>query len=326
MARRSKLFLDFQSALAHLRKDELSSSIISALSNPTRQNVAAFVQTWAQLPAELRRRAAQMMVELAEENIELDFNPLFRHLLNDGDARVRALGIEGLWEDEDPALVKPLVGFLRSDPDARVRAVAADALGRFALLAEYNRLPKSPHAEMICDALFAAIDSEREDLTVRCRAVEALGYSSRAGIREAIAAAYQDDAAEMRASAIAAMGHTADSYWGKTAAQELDSPDPRMRYYAARAMGELEFRAAVPRLIEMLDDSDREVQGVAIAALGQIGGKEAKAALQRVAASDDEAARELAEEALQELQFASDPNFLLFDLELEDEWREDAEE
>ncbi len=320
MPRQNKLVFDFNSALEHLESDsKLSASAVSALSNATRQNLAAFAQTWIRLPVERRQQVAQMLVDLAEKNIALDYNLLFRYLLNDDDAQVRALGIDGLWEDEDVALIKPLIGFLRSDPKARVRAAAADSLGRFMLLAEYGRLPQASYADLIYEALLATIRGGAEDLDVRRRAVESLAYSSREPVRDVIAAAYADDAAEMRVSAVAAMGHSADAYWRRTAAAELDSPDPRMRYEAARAIGELEYRAAVPRLIELLDDPDREVQMVAITALGQIGGRAAKDALTQAAASEDEVLCDLADEALQELQFSSDPNFLLFDLDVDDE-------
>ncbi len=320
MPRQNKLIFDFASALDHLKSETpLSASAVSVLSNATKPNLASFAQTWVRLPVERRQRVAQMLVDLAEKNIELDYNVLFRYLLNDDDAAVRALGIEGLWEDEDAARVKPLIGFLRSDPDARVRAAAADSLGRFMLLAEYGRLPQSPHADLIFEALCATVRGTAEDLGVRRRAVEALAYSSRDPVRDMIAAAYADDDAEMRVSAVAAMGRSGDTYWRKTAASELDSPDPRMRFEAARAVGQLEYRAAVPHLIELLDDPDREVQMVAVSALGQIGGRSAKDALTQLTESDDEVLRDLADEALQELQISSDPNFLLFDLDLDAE-------
>lgn len=323
MPRQSRFIYDFASALKHLQSEtRLAPSALSALSGANRQNLAAFAKTWVALPIERRRRVARTLVDLAEENIELDYNALYRYLLNDEGAPVRAAAIEGLWEDEDPTLVKPLVGFLRSDPNAEVRAAAADSLGRFMLLAEYGRLSQSPYGDLIFEALLATIHSSAEDLLVRCRAIEALAYSSRDPVRDVIADAYADADAQMRASAVAAMGHSADKYWRKTAASELDSPDPRMRFEASRTMGELEYRAAVPRLIEMLDDPDREVQMATITALGQIGDKTARDALTQTAASDDEVLRELADEALQELLFAGDPNLLLFDLEPEDEFEE----
>lgn len=327
MPPKSKFFYDFDSALKHLAGEtRLASSALNALSSATRRNLAAFAPAWVVLPAERRRSVVKMMVELAEANVELDYNLLFRYLLDDEDPQVRASAIEGLWEDEDAALVKPFVGFLRSDPDARVRAAAADSLGRFMLLAEYGRLPESPHANLIYEALLATIQSAAEELNVRRRAVEALAYSSRDQVRDVIAAAYADEDAQMRASAVAAMGRSADPYWRKIAAEELDSLDPRMRFEAVRAMGELENRGAVPRVIELLDDPDREVQMAAITALGQIGGSAAKEALANAAESDDEVLHELADEALQELRFSGDPNLLLFDLDVDEDLADDEDD
>ena len=315
MTRHKRVVWNFKDALKHLQNDSasLSAEALSALSNPDKTQIAAFARTWGSLPVERRRRATRRMVELAEQNIELDFNALFRHLLGDDDASVRAHSIDGLWEDEDPALVKPFAAFLRDDPGADARAAAADALGRFLLLAEYGRLTNG-QAELIGETLLAATRNLGEDLVVRCRAVEALGYWSDEVVREVITAAYDDDAPEMRTSAIAAMGRSADKYWRETAANELQSPDARMRFEAARATGELKNRDATEALIELLDDPDREVQSAAITALGQVGGKLAKRALTEAAESDDEMLSALADEALQELEFGDNSEFLLFDM------------
>jgi HEAT repeat protein len=228
---------------------------------------------------------------------------------------VRAHAIDGLWEDEDTALIKPLVGFLRSDPNAGVRAAAADSLGRFVLLGEYDRIPQQGLTDLLHDALLATIRSGTEENEVRARAIESLAYWSEEMVRDIISAAYEDEDAILRAAAIAAMGRSADTFWRKTAAGELESPDPRMRYEAAVAVGELEDKESVPRLIELMDDPDREVQGAAITSLGQIGGKTARKALQRAAESDDEIMHALADEALQELEFSSGSELLLLDLD-----------
>ena len=60
-------------------------------------------------------------MSLAEERIEADFTRIFRYLLDDEDAKVRAYAINGLWEEEDPSLVRLLIAALRSDPVAVVR-------------------------------------------------------------------------------------------------------------------------------------------------------------------------------------------------------------
>ncbi len=92
-----------------------------------------------------------------------------------------------------------------------------------------------------------------------------------------------------------------------------------MRFEAARASGELEYKVAVPRLIELLEDVDREVQSAAITSLGQIGGKNAREALIALIEGDDEIAREVAQDALDELEFASGSQMLLYDMGLQDD-------
>ena len=316
MSEKKPAAINFRDALKRMQDttSQLSARAISAFSNTSKKDLAAFAPVWIDLPTERRRRAARMMVELAEQDFKLDFELLFRYFLNDEDAVVRVAGIDGLWESEDATLVKPMIGFLRSDPAASARAAAADSLGRFMLLAEYGRLSES-HGKLIGEALLATIRSASEDLVVRCRSVEAIAYWSEDVVKKIIDAAYEDDAPEMRASAIAAMGRTADSVWRKIVLDELESPDPRMRFEAVRACGELETRDATPHLIELLQDPDREIQIAALTALGQVGGKLAKSALIQAAASDDDVLSELATEALQELDFADSGEFLLLDME-----------
>jgi HEAT repeat protein len=186
------------------------------------------------------------------------------------------------------------------------------------LLAETKRVPAADGDE-IQTALLATIRNIGEDRLVHRRAIEAIAYVGDETVRDIVTVAYADDDAKMRASAIFAMGRSADPYWKRTVAQELYSPDPQIRFEAARAIGELEFKAAVPRLVELTQDDDREVQSAAITSLGQIGGKDARRALMGVIEGEDEVASELAQDALDELEFASGSNMLLVDIGLESE-------
>jgi HEAT repeat protein len=317
--RKKDLFPDFTNALRHLRDDAMPArATLSALSGANRAQLGAFAETWIRLPVERRRDVSGKLIDLAEDSIEMDFNLLLRHMLNDEDAQVRVNAIEGLWEDEDHALIAPLVGFLRSDPDGRVRAAGAEALGRFVLLKEYDRLTVD-QANLIHEALLAAIRSANEPLEVRARALESLAYWGSDLMRDVISDAYADDDVDMRASAVAAMGRSADAYWSKPVSEELESSDPQMRLNAVRAAGELEIHSAVRGLIELIDDPDREVQSAAVTALGQIGGAPAREALLRVVDSSDDVLSSLASDALDELEFASGSDLLLFETALEEE-------
>jgi HEAT repeat protein len=123
----------------------------------------------------------------------------------------------------------------------------------------------------------------------------------------------------MNISAVFAMGRSADSVWREIVTAELDSPNPEMRYEAARACGELEASAALSALIDLIEtDPDPEVQRMAIWALGRIGGKEARRVLEACCESEDEAFRQAAKEALDELDFLG--GHLDFPLLESDDW------
>jgi HEAT repeat protein len=283
-------------------KQALTGRILQNLSDLNREESAQFQEIWNKMPAERRRQLARALAELAEEDFQVDYHAIFRWLLNDSDPQVRALAIDGLWEDEDTALIGPLARLLTGDPDVGVRAAAATSLGRYVLLGELEEIASSlaMHAEQV---LLATIHSANEDVEVRRRAIESIAYSGEAGVRDIIENAYYDEDERMRVSALFAMGRSADTYWRDTVLLELNSERPAIRYEAARAAGELEIKAAVPRLIELIDDDDAEVREASITALGRIGGPQARQALLRCLESDNEAIQDAADSALEELEF-----------------------
>ena len=78
-------------------KRTLSHSTLAKLSGLRRQQLDDFMPTWNELPVAERRRAVRTLIDLAEDNVELDYHDLFRRLIADPDPEVRALAIEGLW-------------------------------------------------------------------------------------------------------------------------------------------------------------------------------------------------------------------------------------
>jgi HEAT repeat protein len=206
-----------------------------------------------------------------------------------------------------------------------VREAAAISLSRFARLAELGNL-QPRLAEMVWDALWNAIHNRDEVVVVRRRAVESLAYYSKPEVAKVIEAAYKDDDPMMRISAVFAMGRTADEAWSGKVLAELDHDDPEMRYEAARASGALGLVEAVPILSRMVADPDLEVKMASIWALGQIGGREAQRVLEICLEEGDEALRDAAEEALDELDYMQGTlDFPLYDYETDDE-DEDQEE
>jgi len=283
----------------------LSSKLIE-LSNLDSTELEFLEQVWAEIELKRRRQIVSRLVELAEDNFELDFDNIFRNCLRDRDAEVRCKAIEGLWENEEPSLISPLVNLLEDDSSEKVRVAAATALARFAMLAEHEKL-RSCHKTEICQALLTVIDDESKPVEVRRRALEAASPLSLPLVNEAIMRAYQSDNPKLRVSAIYAMGKNCDPSWLPTLLKELVSTDAEMRYEAAVACGESGEEEAVSGLIELVNDPDTDVRQVAIKALGEIGGSEAKGYLEECLNNPSELIRQSAVQALHEFEVWEDP-------------------
>jgi HEAT repeat protein len=293
----------FENMLNQIAVDEqfhLSSLYI--FSKMDQASLDVFKEVWPTIPAERRRNVMRNLVEICEVNFEVDFDPVFLLGLGDEDAEVRASAISGLWENESPALIAPLLHLLHTDETAIVRATAATALGQFLYLSEIEELDRKSIIP-IRQALLETIHQPAEDIEVRRRAVEAIAFLSEPEVTRIIEAAYYDENEKMRVSAIFAMGRNADRNWRARVIAELDNESYEIRFEAARACGELEARDAVTKLISLINDpdSDMEVQEMSIWALGRIGGSVAQAALESYLDSDIESLALAAEEALEEL-------------------------
>jgi HEAT repeat protein len=265
---------------------------------------AEFWAAWTAISARRRAEIARSMVELAEDNVDLDFSTAMQWLTDDDDAEVRASAAEGLWESESPAVLHRLLGLLRADPAPAVRARAAMSLNRFAYRAELDELTDS-EAAAVRDGLLATLRDARQPSEVRRRALETAGYFANVPeVQQFVGQAYESDEQLLRESALVAMGRSMLPRWMPTIAKELESPSPALRYEAAHAVGELgeDGRALLPKLTPLLNDGDSEVALEAIWALGQVGGENAKRMLQQIRKDNDEARRQAAIEALEELE------------------------
>ncbi len=284
----------------------LITSKLANLSDLSPEEAEVFNREWPYIDIERRRQIAGRLAELLEDNIELDFDDVFRSCLADTDSVVRVQAAEGLWGSEERTLIDPLVDLLLWDEEHAVRAAAANALGGFAMLTELGKLPESD-ANKVEEALLAAFSSSEEHLVVRCRVLEAISPLGKPQIEEMIRQAYRSDKLELQVSALYAMGRNCHPGWLPVLLKELRSSSAQLRFEAVRACAELEAEEAVPHLLELTRDGDVEVQISAIEALGQIGGSEAKEVLQECLESSDESIREAAQEALDELGFWKDP-------------------
>jgi HEAT repeat protein len=283
----------------------LTHAQLAKMSGRSGQQLAEFMADWSAMPLTERRRVARALVQLAEENVELDYNDLFLRLLEDADPQVRTHAIEGLWEDERPSTADALIGVARSDDEA-VRATALKALGRFAYRIALGEL-NAPVAARVREAIIESA-APPMPLAVRRRAVEAVGYvPDDEAVPGIIREAYRSENPGLRASAVRAMGFTCDVTWLNTVLREMESEDPEMRFEAAQAAGQIEDERAVPLLVRAARDHDHEVRLAAVAALGAIGGQAAREALLGLLRSGDDVLREAADAALEELNVATDP-------------------
>ena len=294
---------------------------LSALASLDGENRDRFLDVWRTLSIQRKRDIVDRLVDLAEDNVELDFNTVFMTGLVDDDVQVRAQSVKALWEYDD--LVSVLLRLLR-DPEALVRGEAALGLGRFLLRMEVLDRDDAL-AQQIEGALRARYRDEAELIEVRGRALEALGVRGKDWVHDLIEEAYGSGDRRLTISSIHAMGRNADLAWLPMIIEEMESEDAEMRFEAATAAGGIADEDAIPHLAELTADEDAEVQEAAIAALGQIGGPTARSVLHEVAAeSSDGRVLEAVTDALAEADFVEDP--LGFKLHLDDSVADDASE
>ncbi|MFC2010921.1 HEAT repeat domain-containing protein, partial [Chloroflexota bacterium] len=276
-------------------------SRLTNLSNLSSEELEFFERSWAAIEPERRRQIVYRLVGLAENNLGLNFDSIFKYCLKDQDDEVRSHAIEGLWENEEASLIGPLVDLLEQDRSEKVQAVSATALGKFAMLAEHDKL-RPCHVSSIQETLLAVINNKAKPVEVRSRALEAAAPLSLSQVGIAILEAYQSHDFRLKVSSIYAMGKSCNTSWLPILIKEMGSTDAEIRYEAARACGELEKKEAVPHLTKLVNDIDVDVQMAAIQALGKIDSTQAKECLEQCLKNPDEAVSQTAEQALLEME------------------------
>lgn len=286
----------------------LLDSWLTDLSSLNSAELKLLEQAWPTIEPKRRRQIMYRLVELAEDNFELDFDNLFKGRIKDTDAEVRSKAIEGLWENEESSLIEPLIDLLEKDKSEKVQAAAATALGKFALLAELEKL-RPNYRDKVSRSLLSVINDQTKPVEVKRRALEAAAPLTRPQMKKAIAEAYQSGDNKLKISALFAMGKSGNTSWLPIMLKELTSTDTEIRYEAAGACGELGEEEAATYLCEMVNDPDIDVRLAAVQALGKIGGPEAKGCLEKCLNHPDEAIRETAKQALSQLEAEEDPLF-----------------
>ena len=269
--------------------------------------LARFTETWPEIDGSRRYHIVTELTELADDNVDLNFDAIYKIALRDEEPELRTAALRGLNEYEGRDLIPVLADVLRNDPEPGVRREAAVALGRYALAAELAKVIPDDTAR-IRDALFESAEDLEEDEVVRARAIEALGALSGEETENLIESIYEEDSMWLKIGAIDAMGRSCNPTWVPLILREMENPAPEMRHAAAFAAGEIGEAEAVEQLKRMaVMDPDREVQLAAVHSLGEIGGSQAKVALKAILFEGDESLEEAVQEAISEIEFSEDP-------------------
>jgi len=290
----------------------LPDSAFAELSELTPGELARFAQTWGSTATQKRREVTSRLAELADSNVQLNFDGIFRLCLDDPDPEIREESVRGLWECEDPSLVDTFISLMEHDGFEAVRMEAARALGRFAIMAEHETLaPEQAHR--IADALLRTFRGTAHSAALRGAALEAVAPLSLSEVESAITDSYQSRDDQIRMSALRAMGTTCSSSWLSALFRELHNSDSDMRREAAAALGEIEDETSVTQLAELVYDEDIEVRLATIRALGSIGNNEASECLKLCLDDPDEVVSRAAEKTLDYMAEGEDMSSFLMD-------------
>jgi HEAT repeat protein len=296
----------------------IQNELLEAASDLDSPRLQTFQTAWSSWDPARRIQVLEHLGQLADEDIELNFDRINRLALGDEEPRIRRQAIQNLWECEDPSLGQQLAGLVEADSSAEVRATGAAALGRFVYLGEIEEIDEELLRQVEARLLAAQRDDPEEP--VRLRSLESLGYSSRPEIAPLIEAAYRSGQEARMQSALRAMARSASPAWEASILANLHHAAPGLRAEAARAAGELELSDCVDDLIELTEDAIDDVRLAAIWSLAQIGGQEASQALTRLLESAEDADEiALIEDGLDYIAFVDGTrNIPLLDLDHED--------
>ncbi len=198
-------------------------------------------------------------------------------------------------------------------PLAEALALRLPRVERY-VLGEFARMgPKAqPYREQVAGLL------ARTDESVRAAAATALGKMGDPAAVDGLLRALADDrSALVRRSAAGALGELRESRAGEALVAALDDPAPEVRQAAVLALAQLKWGAAGSALAHRLQvDGDAQVRELAAYALGELGATQWVAALARALAKDASSRVRLnAAEALGKVEAAGALDLLVTALE-----------
>ncbi|OYR55638.1 HEAT repeat domain-containing protein [Halorubrum halodurans] len=189
--------------------------------------------------AAVRKRAAEFLGELADEDDQATIDGLLRAATVDGDAGVRAAAVDALDEVGQEAL-EQLLSELTGGSESEAEWVTARKFAR-------------------------ALEADRAEL--RIAAANALARLDEPSALPAVVGALSDPDPRVRLRACHACGTFGDSRAVPGLIDRLDD-DPRVRRAAANALGAVGTDRALEPLIDLLEDPDESLRRIAAGALG----------------------------------------------------------
>lgn len=319
----------FQNVLDYLldSKNNIPQNHLRFYSDLDPKSLRLFLDVWKNVKPDRQLLLLDNLLSHLDSDTLVSYEAIGKALLDDSNSEIRARAIGLLGESNDPKLVDSFLNIFLNDADLAPRMEAATVLGEFVLLGELEELDANMQRQ-IEDALISVIRSE-DHPSLRRKALESLGYSSRKEMTTLIESAYQRSDPAWTASALRAMGRSHDNVWNDSVLSKLLDSDPRIRFAAAEAAGELNIQEAAPIMLQMLEDEeeDDDVVSAAIWSLSQIGGEDARIyILNLLENAEDEETINFLEDALEHLDFNEELNhFDLMSLNDEDEFYEDDE-
>lgn len=288
-------------------------TLLYFFSDITEDELEQLREVWSQVTIQRRRGLLEDMESLSENDTLLFFDPVAMMCLTDEDPVARATAIRLLWQSQNEALVPLFLKMMTEDPESIVRAAAATSLGNFVYMGELDEIKESTYQEIIEKLIQTHLSSD--DMLVRRRALESLGYASHPDVPMLIEQAYQDTDDEWLQSALFAMGRSYDHRWDDAVLRMIDHPDLLVRYEAVRAAGELELEDARDLLFDLLEEGtdDDDLYFAAIWSLTKIGGDGVRSLIEMsLEETEDLDEIRFLEEALENLDFTEQMN--MFDM------------
>jgi HEAT repeat protein len=319
----------FQPVLESLldEKKEFPRNYLLQFSDIGAHELGSLLDVWPRVGLTRKLFLLEELETLAESDTLVNFDDFARALLDDPDSSVRGRAVRLLSESDDLKLVPVFIELLNNDPDVQTRTEAAAVLGAFVDLGELEEIPEDVHHQ-VEDVLLLAANSN-DDVKVRRRALESLGYSSRPEVATLIESAYEREDPAWQASALFAMARSADSRWDADVLASLPNENRNVREAAVEAAGQLSIKEAGPILLKMLEEEeDDDVTAAMIWSLSQIGGEDARTYIETLLdQTENEDQIEFLEQALENLAFTEDlDRFDLLNFEPEFDLDEEEDE